>query len=528
MEPSPEITRRSFLGNAISLAALAGGASALNSLAADDGRPLGPSSGSWLLTDRSNGDEARYPSHIGNFSKSLPHDDLGCVTPLAYDFYLKTLSGGPSEDFERIPLSGRFRLANPQAGYALALEGYKPDDFICPPAPAFASAEQAADAAENYWQSLLRDLPFAEWNGHPLVREACEDLSRFSEFKGPKIGSSVTPATLFRGTSPGELDGPYLSQFLYLNIPFGATSVIQRYKVPLAGDDHMTAYGEWLNGQRGYFSLGASPFDPVPRFLRCGRDIGEWVRRDFSFQAYLCTALALIGDPYPKKNFRVPFSSGLPYLDSDTQTGFATFGMPFVLDLVTRAAGIGIKAGWRDKWLVHRRARPEEFGGHLHNHLTKKAEYPISNELLMSPVLARVFEKNGTYLLPMAYPDGCPIHPSYPAVHAVIAGASVTVLKALFEESYVFPNPVEASPDGLHLVPYKGKKLTVGGELNKLAGNIGIARNYTGIHWRSDCAAGLRQGEEVAIDFLGKQLSVQPERDAKLRFTKFDGQAIVI
>lgn len=204
MEPFPEITRRSFLGNAISLAALAGGASALNSLAGSEAPSLGPGSGSWLLTDRSNGDEARYPSHVGNFSKSLPHDDLGCVTPLAYDFYLKTLAAGPSEDFERIPLSGRFRLANPQAGYALALEGYKPDAFICPPAPAFASAEQAADAAENYWQSLLRDIPFGEWVDHPLLRDACEDLSRFSEFKGPKIGGSVTPGTLFRGASPGN------------------------------------------------------------------------------------------------------------------------------------------------------------------------------------------------------------------------------------------------------------------------------------------------------------------------------------
>ncbi len=441
---------------------------------------------------------------------------------------MKTLADGPNEDFERIPLSGRFRLANPQASYALALEGYARDAFVCPPAPTFESHEQAADTVEIYWHSLLRDIPFADWPSHPLVKEACEDLSRLSAFKGPKEGGRVTPRTLFRGTAPGELDGPYLSQFLALTVPYGATTIPQRYKVPVAGDDHLVDYDEWLLCQRGYFSRSASPFEKAPRYLCNGRDIGEWVRRDFSFQAHLNAALTLIGDPYPKKNFRAPYSSGLPYLDSDTQTGFATFGMPFVLDLVTGVVGVGIRAGWRDKWLVHRRGRPEEFCGHLHNHLSKKADYPFSGELLGSQVLARVHEKFGSYLLPTAYPDGCPIHPSYPAVHAVIAGASVTVLKALFDEEYVFPNPVESSRDGLSLIPYKGKKLTVGGELNKLVGNIGIARNFVGIHYRSDCAAGIAQGEQVAIDFLKKQLAVQPEKGARLRFTRFNGEKIVI
>lgn len=528
MKPTSPITRRNFLRGALSLAALKGGTRAWGASGGDTVQPPAPLPATWLQTSRSNGDEGRYPGHIGSFAKSLPHDDLGCVTPQSYDFYLKTLAGGPNGDFERVPLSGRFRLANPQAGYALALEGYPADAFICPPAPEFSSDEQAADAAECYWHSLLRDIPFAEWPNHPLAKAACGDLSRFSAFRGPRMGGAVTPGTLFRGTSPGELDGPYLSQFLCLNIPYGATSVIQRYKVPLAADDHLTAYDEWLGCQRGYFSRSTSPFDAKPRHLRNGRDIGEWVRRDFSFQAYLNAALALMGDPYPRKNFRAPFSPGLPYLDSDTQTGFTTFGGPFVLDLITRVTGIGMRAGWRDKWLVHRRARPEEFGGHLHNHLTGKASYPISDQLLRSEVLARVHDRFGSYLLPGAYPDGCPIHPSYPAVHATIAGAAVTVLKALFDESYVFPKPVEVSPDGLGLVPYAGKKLTVGGELNKLAGNIAIARDFVGIHWRSDCLAGLRQGEEVAIHFLRQQLAVQPEKGTRFRFTTFAGEPVVV
>jgi hypothetical protein len=33
--------------------------------------------------------------------------------------------------------------------------------------------------------------------------------------------------------------------------------------------------------------------------------------------------------------------------------------------------------------------------------------------------------------------------------------------------------------------------LTVGGELDKLAGNVSYGRNFAGIHWRSDASAGL-------------------------------------
>jgi hypothetical protein len=43
------------------------------------------------------------------------------------------------------------------------------------------------------------------------------------------------------------------------------------------------------------------------------------------------------------------------------------------------------------------------------------------------------------------------------------------MLKALFNEAFVIPDPVMASDDGLSLAPYSGPPLTVGGELNKLA-----------------------------------------------------------
>jgi membrane-associated phospholipid phosphatase len=53
--------------------------------------------------------------------------------------------------------------------------------------------------------------------------------------------------------------------------------------------------------------------------------------------------------------------------------------------------------------------------------------------------------------------------------------------------------------------------LTIGGELNKLAANIGIGRNVAGIHWRSDGIDGFKLGEAVAINIL---------RDSKTTLTK--------
>jgi hypothetical protein len=118
------------------------------------------------------------------------------------------------------------------------------------------------------------------------------------------------------------------------------------------------------------------------------------------------------------------------------------------------------------------------------------------------------------------------LHPSYGAGHATVAGACVTILKALFDETYVIPNPVIASADGSTLLPYVGSdagQLTVGGELNKLAANIGIGRNIAGVHWRSDYAESLRLGEAVAISVLKDQRLTYDETFGGFTFTTFDG-----
>jgi hypothetical protein len=87
----------------------------------------------------------------------------------------------------------------------------------------------------------------------------------------------------------------------------------------------------------------------------------------------------------------------------------------------------------------------------------------------------------------------------------------------------VIPNPVQPSPDGLSLQPYVGPLLTVGGELNKLAFNIGMARVMAGIHWRSDVVEGNRLGQAVAISILQDMQPAYNEPFSGFTLTKFNG-----
>ncbi|CAM3862774.1 hypothetical protein ALPO108162_09995 [Alicyclobacillus pomorum] len=81
-----------------------------------------------------------------------------------------------------------------------------------------------------YWRALTRDVPFAEFDTNPLSQAAASDLSKFSDFRGPKVNGNVTTGTLFREKIPGDLVGPFISQFLWKDIPFGATTIVQRYR----------------------------------------------------------------------------------------------------------------------------------------------------------------------------------------------------------------------------------------------------------------------------------------------------------
>jgi hypothetical protein len=323
---------------------------------------------------------------------------------------------------------------------------------------------------------------------------------------------------------PGELTGPYLSQFFWLPIAYGAMTVPQRYPVAPA-KEYLTTFAGWLSVQQGQYRPPAPHpgARPAPtRSLCTGRDLTTFLHTDFSYQAYLNAGLILY-------QMAAPLNAGNPYLHSKNQIGAATFGTQHLYDLVAKVANAAVKAVWYQKWLVHRRLRPEEFGGRVHKQMTGIAPAPIHADLLTrSTVLHAVEQKVGSYLLPMAYPEGSPMHPSYPAAHTTIAGACVTALKAFFDERTVLPKPVVASADGSSLESYTGVALTVGGELNKLAANVAMGRGFGGVHWRSDNIAGLHLGEAVALGILADETRTYPERFTGFSLTKFDGTTITV
>jgi hypothetical protein len=353
------------------------------------------------------------------------------------------------------------------------------------------------------------------------VAEAAEDLSRFSDFRGPKEGGRVTPATLFRGAAAGDLAGPYVSQFLLRDIPYGVQTISQRQQTVRPGD-YLTDYGSWLRVQNGG-AAGPDAVDPRRRYIRNARDLAHYVHLDALYQAYLNACLILLG-------LGVPLDSGNPYEQSRTQIGFGTYGGPHILSLVTEVATRALKCVWYQKWFVHRRLRPEEFGGRVHNRATGASDDPIHPDLLRSAALDRTFAKHGSFLLPQAYPEGSPTHPSYGSGHATVAGACVTILKAWFEESFVLPDPVQANEDGSALVPYAGRDagaLTVAGELDKVASNIATARNMAGIHWRTDFKESLKLGEAVALGVLEEQKATYNEGGG-FTLTRFDGTTVTV
>ncbi|HXE76196.1 MAG TPA: vanadium-dependent haloperoxidase [Candidatus Xenobia bacterium] len=558
---SSRISRRGFLGSAAGLAAAAatGGAGIVleplaggsKGRAADIG-PLTPEQRRQrafeirveaaeiardvpLPDHPNNGDEEAYANKIGSYSKGLPHNSAGEVDLNSYNAMIAALTSGDPEDFENIPMgcsnpSQQRRLVNPQAGLAFDLEGTDSHQLAMPPAPALASAWAAGEAVELYWMALLRDVEFTDYARSPLAAAACAELSQLSDFRGPRQGGAVTPQTLFRDNLPGTLAGPFVSQFLLKPTPFGAEAVERKMRTLRPGVDYMTSFSEWLEIQRGCQPTRPQEFDPVRRYIRSARDLAEWVHNDVLFQAYFNAMLILLHPP-AAGGLGCPPNPGNPYVASATQEGFGTFGGPYMATILCEVATRALKAVWYQKWCVHRRLRPEAYGGRVHRRATGQAGYPLHSDILNSQALSRTFSRYGTGLLPQVYPEGSPLHPSYGAGHGTVAGACVTVLKALFDESFVVPDPVVPNPGGRELVAYRGAdagSLTVGGELNKLASNIAVGRDMAGIHYRSEGIESFKLGEAVALSVLRDQRGTYNEDFAGFTFTRFDGTPITV
>jgi hypothetical protein len=137
---------------------------------------------------------------------------------------------------------------------------------------------------------------------------AAADLSKYAIFDGPrdpKDGTKVSTGTLFRGFTPGDLQGPYLSQFFLFDVPYGSQLTPAKLSFGIAEKkNYMTDPASWLAVQRGCKQ------DPVPlpipaRRIYRGRDLAQYVHIDELFQAYFNACLLLI-TPLNRGGFYAP------------------------------------------------------------------------------------------------------------------------------------------------------------------------------------------------------------------------------
>jgi len=140
------------------------------------------------------------------------------------------------------------------------------------------------------------------------------------------------------------------------------------------------------------------------------------------------------------------------------------------------AISSALLAAWHYKWLatgrtdlVARRQRPYEYT--VSQRLPPlNVLYDTEVQLVDGMVVGEV--PDGTpRTKPMPSP-GTPRHPAYPSGHSTYSGAASELLSCFFPEAKE--------------------------ELDKLADNIGMARLWAGIHWRTDHINGMALGRTVA------------------------------
>ena len=562
---------------------------------------------------RSNSDECRYASanYAMSFTKGLRHC---CTTGLVanpghFEAFRKSIDEATIDAFTlNVPVATEKerKWEAPTAGVVYDLQGPDAQAVTMPPAPELGSDELAYEMAEVYELALLRDVPltgFCGTNPDPKVTDSVNRLNALAYRPAKQAGrpgrprktdncENVTAQTAFRGSSPGVDVGPYLSQFMLIGtadqansntvtvadgwVTYGALRVDQRVLVAKE-EDYMTSFSDWLSVQNGKNTQkDAKLFENQSqrRFISTPRDLTTYVHYDALYEAYLNACLILLEMKAPADSaFDNLSGRGKLFVNHPSQNllkyerqagGFALYGGPHILTLVTEVATRALKAVRYQKFNNHLRLRPEALAARIEKAEAIENAFPSIGKPFTG--LANAIKKtvckiknanttNSNALLPMAFQEGSPMHPSYGAGHATVAGACVTVLKAFFDTAAVFATPngggqpafrhfkpcdtaVVFTPDnqdecgkqlGTVLINRGGETfLTLEGELNKLAANISIGRNMAGVHYFSDYYDSLRMGEAIAIGLLEEQALCYPTDPFILTLPTFDGEEIRI
>jgi hypothetical protein len=450
----------------------------------------------------------------GLFTKGLTKDET-TLLPEATEVMklLLAMERGTVADLEAVTLAaGSRKLANPLAAFLTELQGGDAYGFKMDPPPAVGSAAAAADMIEVYEMALHRDTDFETLNFGTLNA----DITRATTNTGQ------SQASLFRGVAPGCNTGPYVSQFLMHDVPLGAHTLVQKYM------ERTGTYGI-TDAHYKSISEGGTPVAQTmssEKYICNGRTLGSVCHNDLVYQQYLYAMAILNGYNAPLHTaFSNPTNSG----------AFVTNGGPAQISTAIGAvAANALSATWVQKWRHHLRLRPEAMAAQVEKNYTG-----LHDNLTSSSTVTAIRNAHGNKAyLPMIYAEGSPMHPSYPAGHAVIAGACTTLLKLFYADANWADfsgdsthNDVLHSTDGTSTTAYTGagaNSLTIHGELNKIAANIARGRDFAGVHYRTDSDLGMLLGEKVAVAWFKDNIARQVETVGTITVVGFDGTNIVV
>lgn len=235
--------------------------------------------------------------------------------------------------------------------------------------------------------------------------------------------------------------------------------------------------------------------------IRTGLDLGNYVHVDNVYEQYIRAADILVGGQYDRSPVspyvrNPPAATGEPAIEPfyRNEADGPTLGPSDAYALLGGVREVAERAAFTQKWLVARRARPEVMAGLVHfanlvspgklngdqQKLQQEVREALPDELVLPPdpskdtpvqakvraLFGRVAEVNkgqqekwqavsgnevnttgeANYLLSQMYPEGSPAHPAWTSGHATVAGACVTVLKAIFNDLQFIVDPF-ATPE---------------------------------------------------------------------------------
>lgn len=533
------------------------------------GSPYGkvPLKGNWNLATARSGD------YLWVFAKTLEHDPTTMLPKRSQCDRLLDYFVEPTFDkLTTLPMStvAERKLEDPTGGLGFEPIGEHQNLIAAPHHIQIDSPKGIMEMTEVYCMAIMRDTLISSLNAatdpttittaprdgngvapenavHESADAILSILNTYTSSTRVKPNWPVDPETgttnlalIFRGHGKGEDIGQYVSQLLILDIPFGSGVFEQKYAPEWDSVASVTKAG-YLAIQNGV--------NPVPtkaaiqaRRIRSLRDIGSLVHKDPAYGLYFNAGL-------------IAAKAGLDALkDPGAGSNFMDTGAPDYLTCIGTVTRAALRVAWLTKWQNSLKIRPEIAAARLSWYETatdKPQELAAWAAMFSDDLKTRIKAwtasqgaDEGSTFLPLLYDEGSPTHPSFPAGHATVAGACVTIMKAFLNTHGPAPTytpvkwtakfgPVQmVSDDTGDLVDTVDSGETIVGELNKLASNVSLGRNLAGVHYRCDGDCGIVMGEEVAISYLKDMTySYYPailKKKISFFLEKFDGTLVTI